>query len=83
MHDIIFFNFSIISSAGSLLASIKIFTVEKYCNYPLTASQGDALQVVRTSFLGPRPRLPPPPRLFLLIRKKGVRYSIIWKKNIE
>ena len=37
---------------------------EKYCNYPLTTTQGeqgDPLQVVRTSFLGPRPRLLPPP----------------------
>ena len=41
MHDIIFFNFSIISSGGSLLASIEVFTVGKYCNYPLTATQGD------------------------------------------
>ena len=29
IHGIIFFNFSIISSGGSLLASIEIFTVGK------------------------------------------------------
>ena len=36
-------------------ASIKIFTVGK------TPSRVTALQVVKTSFLGPSPRLSPPP----------------------
>ena len=56
-----FFNFLIISSAGSLLVSIKIFTVRKTPITRWPPSRVTALQVVRTSFLGPRPRLSPPP----------------------
>ena len=59
-HDIIFFSHWIISSTGSLLAS-EIFTLYKiHCNYPLPPRKVTALQVVRTSFLGTRPRLFPP-----------------------
>ena len=69
MHDIIFsiFEAFLISSAGSLLLkSLKKGSKNIYCGKdtsiirwpPLRVT---ALQVVRTSFLGPKPRLFPPP----------------------
>ena len=66
MHDIVFFNFLafLISSAGSLLVSKKSKII--YCGKSTAIIRWPprgvtALQVVKTSFLGPRPRLFPPP----------------------
>ena len=61
MHDIIFLNFYIISSAGLLLASIKKFTVGNTAIIRWPTRRVAALQVlvVRTLFLGPKPRLFP------------------------
>ena len=67
MHDI-FLYFIIISSAGSFLASIKhIYCGDDNATIRWPPRGVTALQVVRTSFLGPRPRLFLPPPLFTCI----------------
>ena len=60
-HDIFFFNYWIISSAGSLLTS-KIFTLGKYCNYPLTTMQGDCLASYKNIVSQSQTLSLPPPR---------------------
>ena len=65
MHDIFFSIFKpfLISSAGSLLASKNIYCEKNTAIIHGPPRRVTALQVVRTLFLGPRPRLstPPPP----------------------
>ena len=68
MHDIIFFNFLIISDFCCRLASSssKYLLWEKYFNYPLTTMQGDHFasceNIVSWSQTSSLP--PPPPPLF-------------------
>ena len=78
MYDIIFFDFLSISDFWFplpvrflLLKSPKIFTVGKSAIIRWPPRSVTALQVVRTSFLGPRPRLSPPPPTPVLPLKKA------------
>ena len=69
MHDIIFFNFLSISDLFQpvrflLLKSLKIFTVEKCCNYPLAITQGDRFASCENIvFRSQTSSLPPSPLL--------------------
>jgi len=64
-----FFNYCLISSAGSLLA-FKIFTLGKYCHYPLTTKQGDRFASCEN--IVSRSKIPHPPlEVALLINTRG------------
>ena len=78
-----FFNFLTISSAGSLLATVKnVYCRKNTAIIRWSPLRVTALQVMRTSFLGPIPRLlpptpPPPPSPHLLPARYTWMY-LVW-----
>ena len=83
MHDILFFSIFqsfLISSDGTLLGSKNIYCGKNTAIIRCPPCRVTALQVVRTSFLGPRPCLfppPPPPTVLqrLIFLYRSLRFS--------